>query len=80
MILGLIILSSIGLVLESYIDHNDKKLTGVIKDIDKVINNIFLTECVIKIIALGLFVESTTYLRDSWNKLDFIVVFISYAE
>jgi len=79
-ILGLIILSSIGLAFDSYIDKNDKKLTGVIKDIDYTLNAIFLCECVIKVIALGFFTEPTTYLRDSWNKLDFLVVLVSYAE
>lgn len=34
----------------------------------------FAMECFIKIIAMGLFMGNRTYLRDSWNKIDFVVV------
>ena len=35
---------------------------------------IFLLECILKIIALGFFMEDNSYLRDPWNWLDFIIV------
>ena len=35
---------------------------------------IFTIECILKIIALGFFMEDNSYLRDAWNCLDFIIV------
>jgi hypothetical protein len=37
-------------------------------------------ECVLKVIALGFIYEETTYLRDSWNQLDFVIVVLSLVE
>jgi len=31
-------------------------------------------EMILKIIAMGFFMETNSYLRDTWNILDFIVV------
>jgi len=71
-IIGFIILSSIKLALDSY---------GVgYSYIDQVITYIFILECVLKVVALGFFLEEATYLRDSWNQLDFIIVSFSIVE
>lgn len=80
MILGVIILSSIALATESYIDKNDMKNKGIMSNIDLILNILFTIECVLKIIALGFVIESTTYLRDGWNRLDFVVVALSLFE
>ena len=37
---------------------------------------IFTAECVMKIIAYGLWQHSTAYLRSAWNLLDFTIVMI----
>lgn len=42
--------------------------------IDKVFNIAFLLEMVVKIIAMGLIMDHGSYLRDSWNRLDFFIV------
>jgi len=39
----------------------------------------FTIEAIIKIMALGLIFGKTSYLRDAWNWLDFIVVVTSLA-
>lgn len=39
---------------------------------------IFTTECVIKVVAMGFISGKGSYLRDSWNLLDFIVVLSRY--
>jgi hypothetical protein len=44
---------------------------------EPVFTAIFILECVIKIIAMGLFFDKRSYLRDAWNWLDFIVVITS---
>lgn len=38
---------------------------------------LFLSEALIKIVALGFILDKHTYLRDAWNWLDFIVVLTS---
>ena len=42
------------------------------------ITYIFFAEFILKVIALGFITEPGTYIRDGWNKLDFIVVFTGY--
>ena len=41
---------------------------------DFAVNICFYIECVFKIIALGFAMDEGSYLRDSWNKLDFFIV------
>ena len=38
---------------------------------------IFLIECIIKIIAMGFIMEKRSYLRETWNWIDFIITVIS---
>lgn len=38
---------------------------------------IFVLECIVKVIAMGFVVHKNSYLRDSWNCLDFAIVIIS---
>ena len=40
----------------------------------KVITFIFIGEYFLKVIAMGFIIGKNSYLRDNWNKLDFIVV------
>jgi hypothetical protein len=47
---------------------------------DTVFLGIFTVECVFKIIALGLFRERVSYLKDAWNWLDFVVVVTAWLE
>ena len=44
---------------------------------DTAFNHCFNLECVLKIIALGFAMDEGSYLRDSWNKLDFFIVVTS---
>ena len=41
---------------------------------DFAVNICFYIECIFKIIALGFAMDEGSYLRDSWNKLDFFIV------
>ena len=42
-----------------------------------VFSAIFLSEFVMKALAMGLIMEEHTYLRDGWNIIDFLVVISS---
>ena len=39
--------------------------------------SVFITEFILKLIAMGFIMEPNTYLRDAWNVLDFCVVLSS---
>jgi hypothetical protein len=41
---------------------------------------IFLIECMFKVIAMGLVMHKNSYLKDSWNWLDFFVVLVSISD
>ena len=47
---------------------------------DVAFNYLFLLECVLKILALGFAMDEGSYLRDSWNKLDFFIVVTSMID
>ena len=59
----------------------DKEVEMVTKNnetIDFVFLNIYTLEMVLKIIAMGFFMRAHSYLRDSWNILDFLVVILGW--
>jgi voltage-dependent calcium channel T type alpha-1I len=43
----------------------------------QIISIIFIIECVIKVIVMGFYWGNETYLKDSWNILDFTIVMAS---
>lgn len=75
----LIIVSSLQLALQTYIQGLDAN--HIITKTDNVFGNVFtylfLTEFIIKVIALGFIMDEGSYLRESWNQLDFFIVMTS---
>ena len=53
-------------------------LTANGNTIDFVFLIVYTCEMVLKIIAMGFFMREHSYLRDSWNMLDFSVVFLGW--
>lgn len=49
-------------------------------NVDKFFNFAFIIEMVIKLIALGLCMDQGSYLRESWNQLDFFIVISSILD
>jgi hypothetical protein len=45
--------------------------------LDVVFTIFFLLESILKIISMGLIMDKGSYLRVSWNQLDFIIVILS---
>ena len=78
----LIALSSIKLAMESYFvnEPEDSTIVSVSNDLDSVINYAFILECILKVIALGFAMDEGSYLRDSWNRLDFFIVSVSVID
>lgn len=84
-ILVMIILSSIKLVFDTYLntdstENSQKTLNRVSTIIDIVLNVIFMWEALLKIISMGFFLDKGSYLRESWNVLDFIIVIFAFID
>jgi hypothetical protein len=78
-VLTVILLGTAKLVFETYLDENapETTLTLVLSYLDDCFNYFFFFEALVKIIRNGFFINSTSYLRDTWSKLDFIIVLVS---
>ena len=65
-------------------DYNDRDNTSYFnKQLEKLgllFSIVFTIEAVVKIIAMGFVVHKNSYLRDTWNWLDFVVVCIGFIE
>ena len=81
-IMLMITLSSVKLASESYFrdEPADSTVVRVGEISDLVFNYIFILECVLKVIAVGFAMDEGSYLRDSWNGLDFFIVLTSIID
>jgi hypothetical protein len=78
----LIALNSIKLASDTYFVNRPETdlIKVVIFMVDDCFNVLFFVECVIKCISLGFFMDSGSYLRDNWNRLDFFIVLTSLTD
>lgn len=72
-ILFLIVASSLKLAIDTYLSE-DEANSSLNNNIDIAFNALFIGECFLKIISFGFFIDNGSYLRDSWNILDFFIV------
>ena len=80
-ILALIILSTILAAIENPLLDHKSKLLKFLKITDIIIVVVFTLEMIMKILAFGLFFNGRdSYLKDTWNILDFTIVLISLSE
>jgi hypothetical protein len=49
-------------------------LNNVLEQINQIFTYIFCGEALFKIIAMGFVLEQRSYLRESWNAVDFLIV------
>ena len=73
-ILFLIIFSSITLAIDNPLDETN----AVLQVLDVIMSMMFFLEFVIKAISLGFALHKGSYMRNSWNVLDFVIVVISF--
>jgi hypothetical protein len=74
----MILFSTILLTLENPLDNPKGEKVAVLMQIDFVVTFIFVAEFLLKVIMTGfLFNGKNSYLRNSWNIMDFIIVFFS---
>ncbi|OMJ73663.1 hypothetical protein SteCoe_27598 [Stentor coeruleus] len=81
-ILVVIVLNSLKLAWDTYIINNNTSDLQVRASqmIDDIFTSIFTLEFIIKSIAFGLIRDRMCYMRDNWNKLDFIIVILSLID
>lgn len=81
-VMFLIFLSSFKLAFDSYtwqLPSNDPIV--IYSDIaDNFFNYLFILEMTSKLIAIGIVMDEGSYLRDSWNQLDFFIVMSSVVD
>ena len=79
-LLMIIMLNTISMILVAP-PSEDWKLFGedgpdlktFLQPIDTGFTAVFIMECILKVIALGFVMHEHSYLRDAWNRLDFLV-------
>ncbi|KAL4431577.1 hypothetical protein ABPG74_017282 [Tetrahymena malaccensis] len=79
-VLMVIVLSSIKLTMDTYINDQESQIYNIGLSIDKFFTAFFALESLIKIISLGLVFDDNSYLRDSWSQLDFFIVICSIID
>ena len=77
-IVGVIVVSSVCLAMDSPRLPADSALAAVLGYLDVLWTVVFLFECALKVVALGFVCNGRhSYLRDAWNVLDFAIVCVS---
>ena len=77
LIMVAIAVSSVTLALDTPRVDPDSELAVLLKKADFFFTGFFFTEMMLKIVALGFFFAKDAYIKDSWNQLDFAIVFVS---
>lgn len=73
----LIVLNTVKMIVDTYIDPISSPISGIF---DEVLTFAFVLEAMIKAIALGFCMDHGSYLRDTWNIWDFIIVVTSMVD
>lgn len=81
-ILALIVLNSIKLIWDTYIINSESTSTEVkVSDaLDDFFTAVFAWEFLLKSVAVGFMNDKLSYLKDNWNKLDFVITIISLLD
>ena len=84
-ILVLIVLSSCKLAFDTYFadeptNESEELVYNISNALDYIFNICFAIECGLKIISFGFCFGENSYLTDTWNQMDFIIVFSSIID
>jgi voltage-dependent calcium channel L type alpha-1D len=83
-IIGSILISSILLAFDNPLDNPDSEMKIALKIIDLIFTIQFSIELIMKVISMGFVYNwennKNSYLRNSWNILDFLVVTTSVLD
>jgi hypothetical protein len=78
LIMVVILVSTLRLMLDTFIDGALSSSAFDIADI--IFTMIFICEMVLKVISLGFIMDEGSYLRDNWNRIDFLIVIVSLID
>ena len=78
-------MNTVSLALSDYsfrrtLEKKSSERTLILEKFDILFSMIFISEFLLKIIAMGFVLEKNTYLRNGWNVLDFTVVVSRYLK
>ncbi len=77
----LIIVNSVNLALDTPLLDPSSNMSYNLQKLDYLLSGLFVVEAVVKIIAVGFYnCGKTSYIRNSWNVLDFIVIIITVSK
>lgn len=77
-IILLIVASSIMLAIDNPLMDPEDPVKKNLKIVDSIFTSIFTLEAILKILALGFWINGKfSYMRNSWNVADFLIVIIS---
>ena len=79
-ILVMILFSSIKLAVDTYIPSDNVRLNEISNDVDYFINGVFIMEAILKVVTYGFLWDEKSYIRESWNILDLIIVISSILD
>jgi hypothetical protein len=78
LVIILILISTILLAIEDPYEYPLSQNKGIMEILDMILSFVFLFELLIKVVVYGFaFNGEDSYLKNSWNKMDFIIVFFS---
>ena len=78
LVIILILISTILLAIEDPYEYPLSRKKGIMEILDMILSFVFLFELLIKVVVYGFaFNGEDSYLKNSWNKMDFIIVFFS---
>lgn len=81
-IMGLIFISSLKLIWETYLFNEpaNSQKQEISRYLDIILTILFIFEFLLKSISLGFVLGKGTYLREVWNILDFIIILFSFVD
>lgn len=79
-VIFLISISSIKLVVETYIPRDNPDLSKAFSIFDNIITILFVFEAVFKILRNGLVHDDNSYFKEPWNVVDFVIVLASVVD
>lgn len=69
----LVAISTVALAIDNPLNTPDSTFVYVLSGLDMVLTGLFVVEVGVKVVALGFLFDKHTYLRNSWNAIDFVI-------
>eukprot|EP00937_MAST-01D_sp_MAST-1D-sp2_P001384 g1384.t1 len=74
----LVVANAVALALHDPLAPADSRRNSALRAAEVAFNSAFTVECMVKMVALGVYRHRNSYLRSNWNQLDFFIVVLSW--